>query len=61
MFPIPNYQKKEENVASLFYIKPDDDIKKSFNGKIKVSVRKLLKFFGKRSKLIMRVSRTDCR
>ena len=38
------------------YTKPDDDIKKSFNGKIKVSVRKLLKSFGQGSGLIMRVA-----
>ena len=37
------------------YAKPDDDIKKSFNGKIKVSARKLLKSFGQRRGLIMRV------
>ena len=37
------------------YIKPDGDIKKSFNGKIKVSVRKLLKIFDQGSGLLMRV------
>ena len=37
------------------YSKPDDDIKKSFNGKIKVSARKLLKSFGQGRGLIMRV------
>ena len=38
------------------YIKPDDNIKKSFNGKIKFSVRKLLKPFGQGSALIMYAS-----
>ena len=51
MFPIPNYRKKRENV-----IKPNDDIKKSFNGKINVSILKLLKSFGQGSVLIMRVA-----
>ena len=38
------------------YIKPDDDIKKSFNGKTKVRVRKLFKSLGQRSWLIMQVA-----
>ena len=41
------------------YIKPDDDIKKSFNGNIKVSVRsvrKLLKSIGQGNGLIMRAA-----
>ena len=38
------------------YIKPDDDIKKQFNEKIKLSLRKLLKAFGKGSVLIIRVA-----
>ena len=38
------------------YIKPDGNIKKSLNGKVKVIVRKLLKSFVQRSELIMRVA-----
>ena len=38
------------------YIKRDDDIKKSFNGKIKLSVRVLFKSFGQGSGLIMHVA-----
>ena len=38
------------------YTKPHGDIKKSFNGKIKVSVPKWLKSFGQGSGLIMRVA-----
>ena len=38
------------------YIKRDDDIKKSVNGKIKLSVRMLLKSFGQGSGLIMHVA-----
>ena len=38
------------------YIKPDDDIKKQFNEKIKLSLQKLLKVFGKGSVLIIRVA-----
>ena len=40
------------------YIEPDDDIK-SFNGKIKVSVRKLLKSFDQGNVLIMRVAKLN--
>ena len=47
--------KKGEMLFPCIYIKPDDDIKKLFNGKIKVSVRKLLKSFGQGSRLIVRV------
>ena len=43
-------------LLSCIYIKPDDDIKKSFNEKIKVSVRKLLKSFSQGSGLIMRLA-----
>ena len=39
MFPIPNYPKKRKMLLPCIDIKPDDDIKKSFNWKIKVSVR----------------------
>ena len=46
MFPIQNYWKKGEVLLPFIYIKPDDDIKKSFSGKIKVSIQKLLKSFG---------------
>ena len=38
------------------YIKLDGNIKKSFIGKIKVSVRKLLRFFGQGSGVIVRVA-----
>ena len=38
------------------YIKTDDDIKKYFNGKIKVSVQKLLRPFVQGSGLIMHVA-----
>ena len=34
-------------LLSCICIKPDDDIKKSVNGKIKVGIRKLLKSFGR--------------
>ena len=36
IFPIRNYCKKGENVASLY--KSNDDIKRSGNGKVKVSL-----------------------
>ena len=39
----------------LLAFKPDDDIKKSLNGKIEVSVRKLLKFFDQKKGLLMRL------
>ena len=39
------------------HIDPEDVITKSFNGKAKVSVRKLLKVFGKNSGLLLEVSR----
>ena len=39
------------------YIKPGDDIKKSFNGKIKVSVPNLLKSVGQENGLIMHVEK----
>ena len=45
--------KKGKMLLPCIYIKPDDNIKKSFNGKIKFSVRKLLKPFGQGSALIM--------
>ena len=56
MFPIPNYREKGEMLLPCIFIKPDDNIKKSFNGKIKVIVRKLLKSFVQERELIMRVS-----
>ena len=39
------------------YIEPGDDIKKSFNGKIKVSVPNLLKSVGQENGLIMHVEK----
>ena len=39
------------------YIKPDDNIKKLFNGKIDLILRKLLKTFGQGSELKMRVGK----
>ena len=39
------------------YIKADDDIKMSFNGKIKVRVQKLLKSLSEESGLLMRVAK----
>ena len=56
MFQIPNYRKKGKMLLPCIYIKLDDDIKKSLDGKIKVSVRKLLKSFGQGNGLIMRVA-----
>ena len=54
MFSILNYwQKKRKMLLPCLYIKRDDDIKKSFNGKIKVSVWKWLKSFGQESGLVM--------
>ena len=41
MFPIPNYrEKKGKMLLPCFCIKPHDYIKKPFNGKIEVSIRK---------------------
>ena len=56
MFPIPNYREKGEMLLPCIFIKPDDNIKKSFNGEIKVIVRKLLKSFVQGRELIIRVS-----
>ena len=56
MFQIPNYRKKGKMLLPCIYIKLDDDIKKLLDGKIKVSVRKLLKSFGQGNGLIMRVA-----
>ena len=56
-FPDSNLSEKRENILlPCIYIKPDDDMKKSFNEKIKVIVRKLLKSFDSRSGLIMCVA-----
>ena len=55
-FPIPNYRKKGENVASLYLYQTKDNIKKSFNGKNKVSVWKWLKSFGPGIGLIMHIA-----
>ena len=48
MLRIPNYQKRGKMLLPCVYIKPNGDIKKSFNEKIKVSVRKLLKSLSER-------------
>ena len=48
--------KRGEMIPICVYIKPDVDIKNSINGKIKVSVQKLLKSFGQGSGSIMRVA-----
>ena len=42
-------------LLACIYIIPDDNIKKLFNGKIDLSIRKLLKTFGQGSELKMRV------
>ena len=47
-------------VLPRIYIKPGDGMKKSFKGKIKVNVRKLLKSFDQESGLIMRASELIC-
>ena len=49
-------EKKGKMLLPCIYIKPDENIKKSFNGKIKVSVWQLLKSFGQGRGLIMRVA-----
>ena len=49
-------EKKGNRLLPCIYIKPYDDIKKSFNGKTKVSVWKLLTLFGQGSGLIMRAA-----
>ena len=38
IFPIRDYCKKGENVASLYLYESNDDIKRSGNGKVKVSL-----------------------
>ena len=48
-------------LLSCIYIKPGDDIKKLFNGKTKLSVRKLLKSFGQGSRLIMLAVELICK
>ena len=49
-------RKKVKIFLPCIYIKPDDNIKKQFNEKIKLSERKLLKVYGKESVLIIRVA-----
>ena len=44
-------------LLACIYIKPDDNIKKLFNGKIDLSIRKLSKTFEQGSELKMRVGK----
>ena len=49
-------EKRGKTLLPCIYIKLDGNIKKSFIGKIKVSVRKLLRFFVQGSGVIVRVA-----
>ena len=49
-------RKKVTIFLPCIYVKLDDNIKKQFNEKIKLRVRKLLKVYGKESVLIIRVA-----
>ena len=48
--------KKRKMLLPCIYMKPDDDIKKSVNGKMKGNVQKLLKSFHQVSELILRAA-----